>query len=360
MNKSGLFEIRIDAPSAEAYRKAKKKFDALAKPLDGFGDFEDIICNVAAMQQTDAPDISNKGLVVMIADNGVAGCGVSQTDPSVTLSVAKLLAKGESTVGKMTSGYPVGIFPVDVGIDTDETIPGIISRKVSKGTGNISKEAAMTEEQCLLAIGAGMETVKECRDKGIRIIATGEMGIGNTTTAAAMLSALTGKEPEIVTGRGAGLSDEGLARKIKVIEEAIELHGLGKDIPDREYAFSALCAVGGLDIAALSGVFIACAMNRIPCVIDGLISAVAAYTAQLIVSGCRDYMIASHKGRERGCQILLDLLGLKPVMDADMALGEGTGAVMIFPLLDMVMSVFNSGTSFSDAGIEQYERFDVC
>ena len=371
MTKEELFEIKITEPDARAYARAKAVFDSLAKPLDGFGDFEDIICRIKAMRAEDGPGSSSskmdhkprplgppaKALVILLADNGVAKSGVSQTDPSVTVSVARLMSKRRSSAGVMTEGYPVEILSVDVGMDTDETIQGIISMKVAKGTGNIVCEPAMTGEQCLRAIEAGMDTVRMCRDRGIGIIATGEMGIGNTTTATALMCALTGQKPADVTGRGAGLSDEGLLTKIRVIEEALAFHGLGTDAPDPEYAFTALRCVGGLDIAALAGVFIACALYRIPCVIDGLISAVAAYSAELMVSGCRNYMIASHTGRERGCSILLGHLGLKGVIDADMALGEGTGALMLFPLLDMVTSVYEDGTSFDDADIAQYERF---
>ena len=358
MTREELFALHIDEPDKSVYDKAKDHFDMLAKPIDGFGEFEDMICRIAAIQGRVCPDISKRALAVMFADNGVVESGVSQTDSSVTLDVARLFAKGESTVCVMTKGFDIDTVGVDVGIDSDEKIPGIIDRKVSRGTKNIEKEPAMTQEQCLEAVTAGIDIVKGLSDKGFTLIATGEMGIGNTTTATALLCALTGVKAKEVTGRGAGLSDEGLAKKLDVIQNALKLHGA--ILPDKvsaEYALKMLTVLGGLDIAALTGVFIGGALCRIPVVTDGLISAVAALTATYILPGCEKYMIASHQGRERGTRIALSHMGLKAVIDADMALGEGTGAVMIIPVIDMIINVYNQGTSFESAQIQQYERY---
>ena len=357
MTRDELFDIKIEEPDVNEYKKAKAVFDGIAKPVDGLGYMEDIVCRIAAIKNG-LCDISKKALIVMCADNGVVSEGVSQTDSSVTASVAALLGRNLSTVGVMTEGYPVEMIPIDVGIDTDEEITGVRKRKVSKGTGNIAKACAMSEEQCLKAIKTGMETVRECKDRGFGIIATGEMGIGNTTTSTALFCALTGTVVSEVCGRGAGLSDKGLRKKIEVIEDSLIFHSLGAITPDAATAFSALCKVGGLDIAGLCGVFIGAGVCRIPCVIDGAISAVAALTASYIVPGCEKYMLASHKGREKITKEVCDILSLKAVIDADMALGEGTGAVMLFPLLDMVVSVYRNGTRFTDTRIAQYERFD--
>ncbi len=357
MTKDELLAIKTEEPDMSVYALAKESFDSLAKPIDGFGYMEDIICRIASIRGRDC-DISKKTLIVMCADNGVVEEGVSQTDQAVTAEVAALLGQGKSTVGVMCSGCGIKIIPVDIGIDTDDTIPGVIDKRIARGTKNITKTKAMTEEECLKAIGAGIDIAKECAQNGIGMIATGEMGIGNTTTSTALFCALTGRNATGVAGRGAGLSDAGLTKKINAIEDALLLHGLGVMTPTPSKTFEALCAVGGLDIAALAGVFIGCALHKIPVVIDGAISAVAALTASYIVPGCEDYMIASHKGRERITGEVLDILGLHAVIDADMALGEGTGAVMLFPMIDMVMNVFINGTRFSDTDILQYERFD--
>ncbi len=366
MNKEELFELDISMPDPGVYEAAKAVFDGIAKPVDGFGDLEGIICKIAAIHADVHPDISKKALVVMLSDNGVVAEGVSQTGSSVTGAVAALMAEGKSTVGIMTAAMPVRVLPVDVGIDSIDKIPGIIDMRVRRGTGNIAREDAMSIDECIEAINSGIEIVRRCSMDGTGIIATGEMGIGNTTTATALLCALTGSDPEDVTGRGAGLSDEGLKIKTDVIKRALTVHELDKNSvcdlsggskEQKSHALSTLASVGGLDIAALTGVFIGCAIYRIPSVIDGLISAVAALTASLIVPGCSRFMIASHNGREKGVGKVLAILGLKPLIDADMALGEGTGAVMLYPVIDMVMNVYNFGTSFKNADIRQYERF---
>ena len=362
MTKEELFEIIIDNPDENAYKSAKKRFDSLAKPLDGFGAFESAICKIASDQCTDKPDISKKGLVIMIADNGVTCEGVSQTSSDVTLSVARLMGAGKSTVGVMTEGYSVDIIPADLGINSDEIIPGVTGMNIKHGTGNISREPAMTEEECLAAISAGMSVADMCSKRGIKLVATGEMGIGNTTTSTALFCALSGCGVDETVGRGAGLSDEGLKKKTDVIKRSLSLHKLNNrpvNALEKPYVFNALKSVGGLDIAGLVGLYTRCAQLGITIVIDGFISAVAALAASALNPNVKGYLLASHSGREKGSQMVLDMLGLVSVIHADMALGEGTGAVMLFPLLDMVMSVYNNGISFSDTDIAQYERFEI-
>ena len=360
MTREELFGTRIEKPDKMFYDRAKEGFDRLAKPIDGLGTFEDMICRIAAVQGTLMPDIERKALIIMCADNGVVAEGVSQTGSEVTAKVAELMGQRKSNVGVMAGSMMVDIIPVDIGINCKDMIGGIENRKIARGTKDMAREKAMTEDETLRAIQCGMDLVKDCHDKGIRMIATGEMGIGNTTTATALLCALTGAKVEDLTGRGAGLTDEGLARKTDVIKRSLKLHKLNnthKITPSQLYTMNALQAVGGLDIAGIIGVYIGCALYGITGVIDGMISATAALTADYICRGCRDYMLASHRGREKGCQYALSLLGLKSVIDADMALGEGTGAIMVFPLLDMVMNLYREGVRFADTAIMQYERY---
>lgn len=361
MTKEEFFGIIIEKPDDEAYKKAKSVFDSLAKPIDGLGLFEHMICTIASNQRTDRPDISSRGLVIMIADNGVTAEGVSQTSADVTLSVARLMGMNKSTVGVMAENQKFSIIPVDIGIDYDQMIPGVIDKKVAKGTGSITTEPAMSEADCLLAIERGMSVADMCNERGIKIVATAEMGIGNTTTSSALLCALSGRAPVDVTGRGAGLSDEGLQTKTHVIERSLRYHKLN-NTNAREltpaYALHALSCVGGLDIAGLTGLYTRCAQLGITTVIDGLISAVAALVAVAVHPMVKGYLLASHSGKEKGCRMALDMLGLSPAIDADLAVGEGTGAVMLFPLLDMVMNVYNNGTVFADTDIAQYKRFD--
>lgn len=354
MIREELLSIKIEKPDEKIKKLAKQKWDALAKPIDGLGTFEETVCRIAAILDTTDLDLSEKGLIIMCADNGIVSEGVSQTGKEVTYEVSALMGQRKSSVGIMLKDYPAHIMTVDIGIDSDNIPEGVIDKKVAKGTKDFLHEPAMTSEEVLKAIEAGIECVKELKDKNISLIATGEMGIGNTTTSSALMSVLTGLDVKECTGRGAGLSDEGLKRKIKVIEEGISFH-----FPERHAdAFDALCKVGGLDIAGLVGVFIGGAVHRVPIVIDGFISMISALIAERLVPGCKDYMIASHMGKEIGMKVLVGELDLNPVIYGNLALGEGTGAVMLFPMLDMVMSMYSSGTNFSDTPIEEYERFD--
>ncbi len=354
MTKEKLLSIKVEKPDEKIKLLAKKKWDALAKPIDGLGMFEDAVAGIAAIKGSVDFDLSKKGLIIMCADNGIVAEGVSQTGKEVTYEVAALMGKKKSSVGIMLKDYPAEVMTVDIGIDSDDIPEGARDKKVAKGTRNFLHEPAMTSDEVLKAIEVGMDCVKEFKDKGISIIATGEMGIGNTTTSSALLSILTGFDVKQCTGRGAGLSDEGLSRKVEVITKALMLH-----FPDGYTdAFDALCKVGGLDIAGLTGVFIGGAIYKVPIVIDGFISMISALIAERLVHGCKDYMIASHLGKEIGMKILSEELNLHPVIHANLALGEGTGAVMLFPLLDMTMSMYMSGTNFSDTPIEEYERFD--
>lgn len=361
MKTEDLYSIKLSKPDKKAYENARKRWDSIAKPIDGLGDFENMVCRIAGIRGSENVNLENKALVIMCADNGVVAQGVSQTSQSVTEEVAVLMGKKQSSVGIMTKDYPLEILTVDVGIASDETPQGVINRKVRKGTRDFLKAPAMTAEECLMAIEAGMDAAKVCKDKGIGIVATGEMGIGNTTTATALLCALTGVSPRKITGRGAGLNKAGLKRKKEVIKSGLKLYRKSyrapRKIRKKEDAFKALCYLGGFDIAGLVGVYLGCAREGVPVVIDGLISAVAALLAERLVKGSRAFMIASHRGREKGEEIALNNLELKPVIDADLALGEGSGAVMLFPMLDMALSLYSSGTAFGDTPISQYERF---
>ena len=351
MTKNELYNLNIMPPNAKIYSSVMSRFDSLCKPIGGFGDFEDIIARIGAIQGLVMPDIKHRALIIACADNGVVEEGISQTDSAVSSMVASLMGKRKSTVGIMTEKAGIDIIVYDIGLKDDEKIKGIIDKKIARGTKNIKKEAAMTEEECLKAVETGILAVKENKDK-YGIIATGEMGIGNTTTSAALLCALTGADPVNVTGRGAGLDDERLSKKIKVIKESTER----AKIVFNESAFFYLKELGGFDIAMLAGIFIGGAIYGVPIIADGLISVVAALAADRMVPGVKDFVIASHAGKEKGMNNALKELSLKPVIHANMALGEGTGAVMMFPLLDMVYEFYENGLLFSDTEIEAYER----
>lgn len=362
MTKEELFNIKNGGYSEDVYKEAAAEWDRIAKPLGGLGVFEPLICRIAAIQGESVPDISGKALIIMCADNGVTEEKVTQTDSSVTADVAELMTRDQSSVGVMCRDCSIDIYPVDIGIKEDISFPGLIGRKVRHGTENICKAPAMDEGDALAAIECGIDMVELAMEKGAGVICTGEMGIGNTTTSTAMLCALTGEDPEALTGRGAGIDDEGLRRKKDAIGKALELHGYGLGAhrnPDPAYALGVLQNLGGLDIAGLVGVYAGAYMHRLPVVIDGVISAVAALCASCIIPGCGQNMIASHTGRERGVKLVLERLKLHAVLDASMALGEGSGSVMLMPLLDMALNLYRYGTRFSDTDIQQYERIPL-
>lgn len=350
--RESLKRIQIDAPDEDVRRKVLANWDAVAKPLEGMGKFETLTAQIGAVLGTDIIDISQKAVLILCADNGIVEEGVSQSGQEVTAAVAKSMAKKQSAVCKMAKAVGAKTIPVDIGINGEERIPGVIDRKIRRGTRNFRNEPAMTEEEAVRAISVGIDLVWEAKKEGYRILAAGELGIGNTTTSSALAAVLLACTAEEVTGRGAGLDDAGLLRKRQIISEALKTYELNRTNP-----VGALAAVGGLDIAGLAGVCIGGALYHVPVVLDGLISAVAALLAEKIVPGTKAYLLASHKGKEPAVEKLLKELGLMPVIDADMALGEGTGAVMMLSLLETALQVYCDRTTFSDIRIEQYKRY---
>lgn len=356
----------IEPADREIYDRILRRWDGIAKPLRGLGRFEEITARIGGVLHTDDIDIRMRAALVMCADNGIVKEGVSQSGQDVTAAVAGWMGRMESSVCRMAGRAGVDIIPVDIGINTEGSPEGVINRKVRRGTGNFLKGPAMSKDELAQAINSGIGLVRDCKDKGYTIIATGEMGIGNTTTSAAVCAALLGLDPVKVTGRGAGLDDEGLLRKLEVIKRGLILHDLintgntytgmtnKENSSFREFTLRVLRTVGGLDIAGLAGVFLGGALYNIPIVIDGFISAVSALAAERILPGTREVMIASHLGREEGMKYIFDDLNLKPVIDADMALGEGTGAVLLFPLLDTVLELYNRGLRFRETEVDQY------
>lgn len=339
---------RLTGLDEAAVTASLERWSVVAKPLKSLGALEDLVAQIAGVIGEARFDIGKRALVVMCADNGVIAQGVTQTDESITALVAADLAKGCSSANLMARVARVDVIPVDVGVKNPPDAPGLISRRVAAGTRDFTSGPAMTRGQALQAVGVGIETARECREKGYRLIATGEMGIGNTTTSAAVAAALLGCEPREITGRGAGLSDEGLKRKVAAIEK-----GIAVNRPDADDALDVLGKLGGFDIAAMAGLFIGGALERLPVVIDGVISAVAALVACRLCPGCAFAMIPSHMSAEPAARRVFGELGLEPVIRAGMRLGEGTGALCLFPLLDMAMALYD-GLVFSDIGMEAY------
>ena len=350
--REALRSLHIDAPDETIRRQIQKNWDMVLKPLDGLGAFEPLIAQIGAISGEEQVNISRKVVVIMCADNGIVEEGVSQSGQEVTAIVAERMTRKATSVGKMAEVIGADTIPVDIGINRREPIDRLVQRKVKCGTENFYKTPAMTEQEAIRAVFTGIEIVSECKRKGYRLIATGEMGIGNTTTSSAVAAALLHCPAAEVTGRGAGLSDEGLEKKQQVVREAVENYQLCK-----ADALQVLAAVGGLDIAGLAGVCMGGALYHIPIVLDGVISLVSALLAEELLPGSKAYLIASHKGKEPAVKMLTEKLGLSPVIDANLALGEGTGAVMMMSLLDMAVSVYHNRTTFEDVQMESYKRF---
>lgn len=339
----------IKPVNKQTYRACIAHFDAIAKPIGSLGALEDLLGRIAAITGSEEINIAKKCVLVFCADNGVVQQGVAQSDHTVTTLIAKMLADGKASVCTMAKTVHADVFPVDIGMC--ETIDGVLQRKIIAGTRDMTQGAAMECSEAEQAILTGIELVKEKKKQGYRLIATGEAGIGNTTTAAAMASQLLGLSVEKVTGRGAGLSDDGLVKKKEAIQKAIACN-----CPNRNDPMDILTKLGGLDIAAMIGVFLGGAAYGIPIVMDGVISAVAALTAVRLCPAVRDYIISSHISAEPAGKLLIEALDVTPVLNAQMRLGEGTGAVALFPILDMAAAIYNEGTTFAEIALDAYVR----
>lgn len=341
---------RIQPADEASIEAAKKRWMSVAKPLFSLGKLEDAVIRMAGIKRTSVYDLKKKGLIIMCADNGVVEEGVTQTGQEVTAVVADNFTKKAASVAIMSETAGADLFPVDIGMAVDVPSVTKAEHKIAYGTKNMAKEPAMTREEAWNAVLVGIHMVRDLKARGYDIVATGEMGIGNTTTSSAVAAVLLERPVEEVTGKGAGLSSEGLEKKIGAIRQAIRIHQ-----PDKDDVLDVLAKVGGLDIAGLTGVFLGGALYRVPVVIDGFISAVSALCACQMVPDAKDYMMPSHVSREPAGQMLLDALGVSPFLTCDMCLGEGSGAVAVFPLLEMGLSVYRRMGTFEEAKIEKYE-----
>lgn len=341
----------IKQPDFSIIDEAKLHWDSIAKPLNSLGLLEKVVMKIAAMTGSKNVHIDKRCAVIMCADNGVVAENITQSDSSITMIVAESIADGNANINHMAKTFNADVFPVDIGMNTESKNPKIINTKIANGTNNIAVGAAMTREQAEQAVSVGIDVVKECAENGYQIIVTGEMGIGNTTTSSAIASLLLDESVPNVTGRGAGLDKDGLKRKIAVIEKALEVNK-----PDKNDVIDIISKVGGYDIAGMTGLFLGGAIYHIPIVIDGFISSVAAALALKINPLAKEYMLCSHVSKEPAGQKMLEFIGLNPLINAELCLGEGTGAILLLPLLDGALSVYHSSHKFDELNIEKYEE----
>lgn len=333
-------------PDEAAAACARARWDNLAKPVGSLGDLESCLVRAAGLLGTERVAFYKRAVLVFCADNGVTKSGVAATPASITATMARIIARGRSAVGLMAKRAGADVFAVDMGMFTRPGEPNLLDRRVADGTRDMTQGPAMTLEQAERAVETGMELVREKKAAGYGLLATGEMGIGNTTSAAAVAAALLNLPAAETTGRGAGLTDEGLCRKVTVVERALLVNR-----PDPADALDVLAKVGGFDIAAMAGVFLGGALYRVPILIDGVISAVAAFIAVRLCPRAAICMLPSHLSAEPAAAHVFRALGLEPPIRAGLRLGEGTGAALMFPILDMALAAYDGLLTFADIGM---------
>ncbi len=334
------------------YEAVMGHWDSVAKPIDGLGDMERMLARIGSIQGVQAPKTDDRSLLVFLSDNGIVDEGVSQCGSEVTHAVAEAMGENGSTVCIMAKRAGVNVVPVDIGMK-GEPVEGLIYSRIREGTNNFYKEPAMSREEALEAIGIGYAEAHKIVEKGCDLLLLGEMGIGNTSTATDLSCALLGLSPACFVGHGAGLSDEFFAHKVQVLDEALKKHSF-----DKNDIIEVLSIFGGFDIAGMVGAILCCAMHNVPVILDGLITLSAALVAERLSPGVREYCIASHDPREPMGKRLLSELSYTAPINAGLALGEGTGAVLLVPLLDVCNDLYRYGRRFEGIGIEAYERFN--
>ncbi|UHA76103.1 nicotinate-nucleotide--dimethylbenzimidazole phosphoribosyltransferase [Paenibacillus sp. 481] len=346
--------ISLDEQAMQAARDHQLQ---LTKPPESLGVLEEIAVQVAGITSELTTDVSKKAVVVMAGDHGVCAEGVSAFPAEVTAQMVTNFVRGGAAVNVLARSVGAEVVCVDVGVNADFEAPVMagepthfVSRKVRKGTSNMAHGPAMTRAEAVAAIQAGIDTVEELVSKGYRMFATGDMGIGNTTASSALLCAYTGLAPEDAVGRGTGIGDAQWEHKCTVVRRALELN-----LAQTDDALDVLAKVGGLEIAGLVGVIIAAARHRAPVVIDGFISTAAALAAVRLAPAVKPYIIASHLSEERGHHALLAALNVKPALHMNMRLGEGTGAVLMFQLIDAAIRIMDEMATFAEAGVSNKE-----
>ena len=361
----------ISPLNEKAIEGAWARWDSIGKPLRSLGALERAVVKMAGMENTVDVKMDKRAIVVVCGDHGVVSEGVTQTDSSVTKIVADNIANGKASINIMADKAGADVFPVDIGMLGDhypnkEFKPMMMcDRKVAAGTGDIAVEPAMTQEQCLRAILAGVEFVADLSTQGYEMIGMGEMGIGNTTPSSALVSVLLNLPADEVTGRGAGLSDEAFQKKVSVIEQAVNRYWKATEnteIPDGPFfkidaAVELMSHLGGYEIAAMTGMCLGGAVFGVPIVLDGYISVAGALCASLINADCTGYLLASHISAEPAAWKVLRNLHLEPVIQAGMCLGEGTGAATAMVVYDMGLAVYRQMGTFQDIHVAQYENY---
>jgi nicotinate-nucleotide--dimethylbenzimidazole phosphoribosyltransferase len=349
---------RIEPLNQSSMESVRERQDTLTKPRHSLGILEDLAAKVAGITGNPMPQIKDKLIITMVGDHGVVEEGVSAYPQEVTPQMVYNFIRGGAAINVLARHIGARVVVVDMGVAADIEIEldhtpqqkqSLVSNKIAYGTSNMAKGAAMSYKDAEKSIEAGIEVLEdEIERRGIDVVGVGDMGIGNTTPSSAIVSFVTGEEVEKVTGRGTGLNDEGLKRKISVIEKVLEVNK-----PNREDPIDILSKIGGFEIGGMAGVMLGAASYKIPIVIDGFISGAAALIAYELNSRVRDYIIASHLSVEAGHRAILDYIGIPPLFDLKMRLGEGTGAAIGISLVEVSCKILREMATFKEAGVPE-------
>ena len=350
----GLLEETLEAiapPNAAAAAEAGRRLDSLTKPRGSLGDLEEIVRRYAAIRRDPEARMGGGALCVFVADHGVAEEGVSAYPQAVTVEMLRNIAAGGAAISVLARrlGYRLWIADVGVMVDTSaDALPGVLYRRIGAGTRNLAREAAMSVAQARAALEVGVEIARGAIASGATLIGIGEMGIANSTSAAALLAAFTRISPARLAGHGTGVDDAGMRRKVAVIERALKLHRAALKDP-----LAALAALGGFEIAAMAGVCLGGAALNVPVVVDGFIATAAAVAAERLSPGLFAHLFFGHRSSEGGHALALEKLGVRPIVDLGMRLGEGTGAALAMSVIEAALALFHEMATFESAGVSE-------
>ncbi len=349
---SGILSTTIEMikPLDErAMAEAQARQDTLTKPLGSLGRLEELSIQLAGIQGKTIPQIKDKAIITMAGDHGVVAEKIGNWPQEVTAQMVHNFLRGGAGINVIAGQVGARIIVVDMGVATElKSNPQLLSRKIGFGTRNMALGSAMTEEQAVMAIETGIEVMTGEMAKGLDIVGTGDMGIGNTAASSAICAIMTGRSVAEVTGRGTGLTDDQLAHKVAVIERALAVNH-----PEPAQPLDVLAKLGGFEIGGLVGVMLGASAKRIPVVIDGFISGAAALIATALAAASKDYLIAAHLSAESGHRLLLEHIGLRPLLNLDMRLGEGTGAALGIFLAETAVRIMADMATFTEAGVSE-------
>ena len=349
--------LAIESPSEKWLARARGHLDGLTKPLGSLGILEDIAAKMVSIRREEFSRPLQKTVYVFAADHGIAAEGVSAYPSEVTRQmVLNFLAQG-AAINVLTKLHRVKLHVVDVGVDADfDGVNGLLHYKVRRGTRNMLREAAMSDAELARALEIGWRLAADAKAKGTSVVAAGEMGIGNTTAASAIAALLTNEPVARVTGGGTGLNGHAQAHKRQIIEAVIQKHSSAIGAGSGPDPLEALRRVGGLEIAAMTGLILGAAQNGVAIVADGFISTAAAAIAFALEPRVKGYLFAGHESEEPGHRVLLEYIGLKPILSLNMRLGEGTGAVLAMPIIESAMCLYNEMATFASAGVSEAKK----